>query len=642
MAAHFQPSPTRKLMPSRARYVAYLVCFVLPVLARCQAVQQAGALSAPLLVPAVAPFKDAASLAPGVAGQVSQPTYLLHYNYDGTKIVVKDPLGSTYVPVDSWVYPAMLRLYSLGYVNTAYISMRPWTRRSMLHMLDECEDDVRFDGNEEALEILDKLYYFLRDEPRRDGPVSRGLVYGTESAYAGARIVSGTVLRDSWHLGQTFVNDYGRPYSNGFNTYNGASGIAEIGPFSLYVRGEYQHAPTYSGYSYTQANMLSVRDAIPYGGMLDIFGGYDRPQVTIPEGPLPAQNNFRLLEANLSAHVWGHEVSLGKSDAWLGPGLGGAMAWSNNAEDIYSFRVNRVEPLHIPFLSRLTGDFRYDFFIGSLKGHTYPRDPWIHSEMFEFTPTKDLNISFQRSIIFGGAGHAPVNLHLFLKGFFGTTGTTYQEKFSREDPGARFSSVTFSYRLPFLRKYATLYADSTTHDDVFPISAPRRAGWRPGIYLPRLPFAPKLDFRAEATYTDYVTTRSIAGFGNYDEAVQLQGYTNKGFLLGDWIGREAKGGQAWFTYHLSGNEWISFSYLRKKNGKDFTPANTDPNNIVEGGTTQNIYRVDLVKRLTRDVELKAWYQSERWKAPFYKPGQQGNNTGAFQVTWYPELHTTAH
>ncbi len=566
------------------------------------------------------------------ASQASEPPYLLHYRYDGTKIVVNDPLGSTYVPVDSWIYPAMLRLYSLGYIDTAYLAMRPWTRRSILHMLDDCEDDIRFDGNEEALELLDKLYYALRDEPRRDGPVSRGLVYGTESAYAGARIISGTVLRDSWHLGQSFINDYGRPYSNGFNSYNGASGAAEVGPFSLYVRGEYQHAPEYAGYTYAQAAALSYIDRIPYGGTLDFFGGYDRPQATIPEGPLPSQNNFRLLEAYVSAHVIGHEISLGKSDAWLGPGLGGAMAWSNNAENIYSFRINRVEPLHIPILSRLTGNVRYDFFIGSLKGHTYPRDPWIHSEMLALSPTKDFQVSFQRSIIFGGKGHEPVTLHTFLKGFFYTTDTTADLKYSRNDPGARFSSVTFSYRLPFIRKYATLYADSTTHDDVFPISAPRRAGWRPGMYFPRLPFVSKLDFRAEAAYTDYVTSRSTGGTGNYVETIQLQGYTNQGFIIGDWIGREAKGGQGWLTYHLSGNEWVSVNYLRKKNAKDFIP----------GGTTQNIYRVDVVKRLTPDVELKAWFQAERWKAPFYKPGQQGTNTGAFQVTWYPQLHTTAH
>ncbi|MGI4755667.1 MAG: capsule assembly Wzi family protein, partial [Janthinobacterium lividum] len=505
-----------------------------------------------------------------VAAYVGQKPFVQRYSYDGTKYVTRDPLGSTYIPMDSWMYPALLRLYSLGYLDTAFLSLRPWTRRSVLHILDDSESDIRFDGNEQALELLDKLYYALRDEPRKDGPTNRGVVYGMESAYAGVRAVHGTVLRDSWNLGTTFNNDYGRPYSNGFNSYNGASGIAEAGPFSLYVRAEYQHAPAYEGYSYQLAAQLSAINRIPYPSQTgpqvpNAYGGVDRPQATIPEGPLPSQNNLRILEANVSAHVFGHEVSLGKSDAWLGPGLGGAMAWSNNAEDLYSFRINRIEPLHIPYFSRVLGDVRYDFFIGSLKGHTSPRDPWAHSEIIALAPTRNFQFSFQRTIIFGGAGHAPVTLHTFLKGFFHTTGTSAEEKYSREDPGARFSSVTFSYRLPFLRKYATLYTDSTTHDDVFPISAPRRAGWRPGIFLSQIPFVPKLDFRVEATYTDFVTSRSTEGQGNYLETAQLQGYTNKGWIMGDWIGREAKGGQAWLTYHLSGNETLSLQYLRKKN-----------------------------------------------------------------------------
>lgn len=577
-----------------------------------------------------------------------QKPFLQRYSYDGTQYITPDPLGSTYIPMDSWMYPALLRLYSLGYLDTAFLALRPWTRRSVLHMLDQSESDIRFDGNEQALELLDKLYYALRDEPRKDGPTNRGAVYGLESAYAGVRLVHGTVLRDSWNLGTTFNNDYGRPYSNGLNTYNGFSTVNEAGPFSLYVRAEYQHAPGYAGYTYAQAAQLSTINRIPYPAqfgpqLVNPFGTVDRPQATIPEGPLPSQNNFRIVEANASVHVLGHEISLGKSDAWLGPGLGGAMAWSNNAENIYSFRINRVEPLHIPFFSRVFGDVRYDFFVGSLKGHTFPRDPWIHSESISLAPTANFQFSFQRSIIFGGAGHAPVNLHTFLEGFIGTSGTTEDVKFSRNDPGARFSSTTFSYRLPFVRKYVTLYADSTTHDDVFPVSAPRRAGWRPGVYLTQIPGLPRLDLRVEGVYTDYVTSRSVDGFGVYLEVVQLQGYTNKGYIMGDWIGREAKGGQAWLTYHLSGNETLSLQYLRKKNAKDFTNSGIDSKgHEINGGTTQNAIRVDLVKRLSHDVELKAWYQNERLQVPFFKTGPQGSNTAAFQVTWFPQLHTTAH
>ena len=37
-------------------------------------------------------------------------------------------LGSTYIPLDSWIYPALMRLYSLGYLDRAFVDMRPWTR----------------------------------------------------------------------------------------------------------------------------------------------------------------------------------------------------------------------------------------------------------------------------------------------------------------------------------------------------------------------------------------------------------------------------------------------------------------------------------------------------------------------------------
>jgi hypothetical protein len=252
--------------------------------------------------------------------------------------------------------------------------------------------------------------------------------------------------------------------------------------------------------------------------------------------------------------------------------------------------------------------------------------------MFSFQPTRDFQFGFQRTVIFGGEGHEPVTLHTFLKGFFDTNDTDQSEKFSRDDPGARFSAFNFSYRLPFVRNYLTLYADSEAHDDLTPVSAPRRAAYRPGIFLSRFPGAKRLDLRVEGVSTDCATLACINGSHQYIElAVQKQGYTNKGNILGDWIGREAKGGQAWLTYHLSGNEWMQFSYLTKKTAKDF----------IAGGTTQNQFRVDVVKRFGPDIEMNAWYRYESWKAPIYLPGAQSDNAFAFQVTFFPKLGTTS-
>lgn len=549
-----------------------------------------------------------------------------------------EPLGSTYIPVDDIAYSMAMRLYSLGYLDTAFINMRPWTRQSLLHMLEKTAPDVASSNDEQAQGLLAALQdYLIAETPGTD--LRRGAVFGLDTAYTRLMGVGGSTLRDSYHLGQSFENDYGRPYASGFNNITGFSSVNEYGRFSLYVRGEYQHAPSYDGYSFGLASSLSC------GAIDEIcpFAPPNDPQSTIPYGNTGSQNNFRLQEANLSFYGLGHEISFGKSDAWLGPGMGGAMAWSNNAENMYSFRINRVEPLHIPYISKVLGPLRYDFFVGSLKGHTAPNAPWAHSEMFAFHPTSDFEFGFQRTIIWGGHGHGcldpatgivtpcnqPITLHTFFKSFFDLSDTTVYEKYSRDDPGARFSAFNFSYRLPFIRKYVTLYTDMIAHDDVTPISAFRRAAYRPGVYISHFPHAEKLDFRIEGANTDISTLRSLNGQFNYYEIIQRQGYTNKGFIMGDWIGREAKGGQAWLTYHLSPDQWVQAEYLYKKTPKDFIPL----------GTTQHQFTIDVIKRFHKDIELNAWLQYERWKAPIYKAGQQSDTTVAVQVKFYPKLHT---
>ncbi len=197
------------------------------------------------------------------------------------------------------------------------------------------------------------------------------------------------------------------------------------------------------------------------------------------------------------------------------------------------------------------GPFRYDFFVGSLKGHSDPNDPWMHVEKINFKPTENVEFGFERSVIWGGEGHEPITIHTFLRSFFSTANVSGAQKFSADDPGARFASFEFNWRLPWLNHWLTLYTDSMVHDDVSPIDAPRHAGVRPGLYLSRVPGIPRLDLRFEGVNTNTDSGRSIGGVYMYFEEVQVQGYTNKGAIMGDWIGRESQGGQTWLTYHLS-------------------------------------------------------------------------------------------
>jgi hypothetical protein len=538
-------------------------------------------------------------------------------------------MDSPYIPVDSWVYPAMMRLYSLGFVNTVYLNMRPWTRSSVAHMLEEAgahiEDADASPAADEAQAIYESLMHELQADMEGPCLFYRGKSR-VESVYSVARGISGTPLEDSYHLGSTIINDYGRPYENGFNNYSGASGYASAGRFLVYVRGEFQGAPSAAGYSATLANELTKLD-----GDADYLNTtnpipLDR-QATIPVGPIAAATYGRIMEAYVSTHLFNHEVSFGKQDDWLGPGLGGGMAYSNNAENIYSFRINRTEPLRIPFVSRFSGPFRYEFIVGPLKGHTYPIDPWVHSENVSFRPTENLEFGYQRTVIWGGRDHEPINLRTFLRSFFSVSSPTgYGVKDSAKDPGARFSAFNFSYRIPFVRKWFTVYTDSEVHDDISPFDAPHRAALRPGLYLSHVPGVPKLDIRAEAAYTDPPATSSKGGQFMYYESIEKQGYTNNGQIFGDWMGREAKGGQGWITYHLSGNEWLQVGVRNQKAAKDF----------IAGGTTINDINFQAVKRLGKDVEIDGKFAYEHWKAPIYLPGLQTVTTTTVQLTWFPE------
>jgi hypothetical protein len=472
---------------------------------------------------------------------------------------------------------------------------------------------LRGDPGNEAAEIFDRLRRELKAELQGDAVARRPRVT-PEYGYTRLRAMGGDVLTDSFHFGQTITNDYGRPSQSGINNLTGFAARGVAGRLSLSFRGEYQHAPSAPGFTPAVAAALTAIDT-PDPRF---------PAPVVASGPIASTNVFRIVEADASAHLMGHEISFGKQDAWLGPAQGGSMIWSNNAESPYTFRINRVEPLWVPGLSRITGLFRYEFRVGSLKGHTVPNSPWMHSEKVSFKPTPDLEFGFTRSVIWGGKEHVPITFGSFWRSFISTTGVDPAVKASRRDPGARFSSFDFSWRIPWQNHLVTIYTDSITHDNVFPVSNPPRSGWRPGIYLARVPWLNRADLRVEAADTDTNVRTLDKGQYTYWETAQPEGYTNKGQLMGDWIGRQGKGGQAWLTWHLHPGEFVQLDWRMAKASNLF----------LTGGTTQQQFGLATVFRVRRDIEVSAALKGEVWRAPLLSPGTHSNVYGDAQVRWY--------
>src|ERR1700758_3648751 len=117
-------------------------------------------------------------------------------------------MGSSYVPLDSWVYPALERLAALGYIQSASLSIRPWTRLECARLLAEAATSA-LDPQTPA--EVQRLYASLSAEFGYESELMNGdrnLNAQFESAYARFLGVSGTPLTDNFHFGQTLLNDY--------------------------------------------------------------------------------------------------------------------------------------------------------------------------------------------------------------------------------------------------------------------------------------------------------------------------------------------------------------------------------------------------------------------------------------------------
>ncbi len=399
--------------------------------------------------------------------------------------------GSPYVELDSWIYPAIERLAALGYIRMAFLGMRPWTRIECAHLVEEASDRVAFDGESGSREAA-RLYYALEREFAGDLETASGggneKTARLESIYSITTGINGPPLNDSYHFGQTIINNYGRPYQEGFNTYDGFSGYGTAGRFTLYVRGEYQYAPSAPGFSQSIENLIGTLDVNP-------------PRTA---APIPATSQFRLLDTYVAAKVADWNFAFGKQSLWWGPGEGSVLIFSDNAEPIYMFRASQTAPFVLPWIFHWLGAMKLDFFVGKLSGNDYPPRPMIHGEMVSLKPTPNLELGFSRTAEFGGVGRAITPAASFNSYFsYFHSSVLYG---TNDNPGKRNGGFYFSYRLPFVRDWLSIYSDAISDDDPSPIASPRRAGIDTGIYLTHFPKIQKLDLRVESTNTNSVSS----------------------------------------------------------------------------------------------------------------------------------------
>lgn len=578
----------------------------------------------------------------GVLGYlIGRQVYRAHHDFDldpagygtftpePTRVAVNSA-GSTYVELDSWVYPAVERLIALNVIHRPFLGLRPWTRTAVAEMLAEAEPMFEDDTDQNPQVVA--LYSALKTEFSQElGLVNEGSVNQSirlESVYAGIYPIAGTPLNDSYHFGQTIINNYGRPYWQGFNAVSGFTSRAELGHFFFYARGEYQDSPGAPVYPTSVSNDILQIDQNCKSTSIPC---------TTPGSPNPMADRFRLLDTYAGFTAFGNQISVGKQSLWWGPDEGSAFIFSDNAEPLYMLRINRTIPLYIPLLSKVLGPLRYDNFFGKTYETNFPADPFMYGDKISFQPTENLELGFSRTGIFAGQGHQPLTFGTFRKSFFSFTDTTGSNiKNTPQDPGARHGSFDFSYKLPFLRNWLTLYSDALAHDEPSPLAAPRRAAIVPGLFLSHFPGIDRLDLRVESGYTDIAGVAipfQQGGHFLYFEQIYHNAYTNKGNLMGSWIGRDGKGTQVWSNYWLGATSTIQLSYRHAELSPQFINGGAPS---IQGGATQNDFSAGARLRVRPDVELLTNVQYEKWNVPVLAPNQKSDFTTSIQLTFWPK------
>jgi hypothetical protein len=540
-------------------------------------------------------------------------------------------MGSPYVPLDSWIYPAMDRLTALGYIHSGFADMRPWTRIECARQIEEASDRIAAEepGEEEAA----KLYGALAGEFDREIRLLGGgnnADLRLESTYTRVNEITGKPLTDGYHFGQTVYNDFGRPEGQGFNNVSGISGWAQDGPFVGYVRAEYQRAPG------AAALPLTARQAI---SLADFSHDIDPPPFPVPpDTPTPSVSQARLLDTYVAMNLCDWQFSYGKQSLWWGPDAGGAMMISDNADPLVMFRINRVTPFKLPSILEVLGPMRVEFFIGQYSGYQFMftpagllghygqslhPQPIVHGERFSFKPTQYIEFGLSRTTDYGGPEY-PLTWHTFLRSVFSTDQTNPG---APNKPGSRRSGLDFSYRVPGFRNDLTFYADAfTEHDTISPLVGPDVAAWLGGIYIPRLPGIPKMDFRAEGVYTDPPIGGNVGSGFFYYNPTWISGFTNEGQLMGNWVGREGQGVKVWTSYWFTPRNKLQFEFRHLKVSHEF---------ITSGGTlADGSVRADLLVRSRFSVSAAVQY--ETWNFPVIAPARQSNVTSSVQVSFWPK------
>ena len=310
--------------------------------------------------------------------------------------------ASVYVPLDSWIYPAMERLIGGGYIDTAFLGLRPWTRMSCAHMLIEMNQKVEYHADLPSeiwqLQEVARCGVCARDRdlggtPDGIDPTGFGLYpRNGHCRQAGQRQLSLRAdadqrLRPSLLAGRATTSPASAP----------APTMAASRSMWMANISTRRRFPAYP---------LSVRQVIAKVDLNPLQPPTPFVDQSISAARIPTP---RMKYAGL-------DLSVGKQSMWWGPSEGGALLMSDNATPFWMIAdQSHGADLHSRCCRSSWAHSRRTTSSARSPDTSFPPGPYIFGQKVSFKPTENLEFGFTRDDVFGGAGTRAHDLRLVLE-----------------------------------------------------------------------------------------------------------------------------------------------------------------------------------------------------------------------------------
>ncbi len=395
---------------------------------------------------------------------------------------------SVNIPVGDTVYQDLERLEVKGFLDSAMLSTKPFSRLEGARLLKEAEEkEVTSDKHGEG--IILRLKSELKDDLTQTGS---GYLKPVDSVYIKALYAAG---EDPFSLN---INNNGDSSAKGGNLRTG----------------------------------LTLK-----GGLFDTFSLYLNPEYRLDNDSGRGGRGVLAL-GYINIDFLGATVELGRDSMWWGAGYHGDLIMTNNARPLDMIKITSQRPFLIPWIFRYLGLVKPTIFLTHLdKDRDFPRANLLGVRL-DIKPAQHFQLGFNRVILFGGHGREKLGFSDWIKIL---TASNNAEHSNSPINGDQIASIDASYVYVNERKQvpfsgAKFYIEWGAEDSDG-MGTPTGYANIYGVFLDEPLWLKDIDLRVE-----WANTARNARYGPtwYTHNIYTTGYRYGGDIIGHHMGTDAR------------------------------------------------------------------------------------------------------